>query len=387
MAWLTKLAQLRDYHRSRYHAFVVDSESDRQACLQLLDQVRGEELGRVYGNSALDSAAFSGAQVTDRLLACRDVRTGEIVGCLRSTPAEQVAHLTACKREYQLDQIPRSLLERTEIATRLAVRKEYRQGVASLALVEKTYIEGLRRGSSLMLLSCEPGLVALYTRLGFHPLGRVHAGANCGFRMTMVGVHHDREHFEELRSPMAKLLRKHGGEPDEDALHWWAQYQRHHSAADAGLRPYSPTGPAIHDGLTAGMSPKGVKALLRNSYLVDCVPGHPIIAEGDGGRALFIVERGRVELDSGGCALASFTAGEIFGELAATLSTPQTVNVHAATPDTRVLVLSQHALQRISGAADRAALWNNLARVLARHAMATIARSSSPGRELVPSVS
>ncbi|MCV7125781.1 cyclic nucleotide-binding domain-containing protein [Mycobacterium lacus] len=360
---MSKLVQLCDYRTGRFDAFVVRSEDDRRACVRLLDRVRGEELGRIYGRSALDSAAFASEKVEDTLLACRDTRTGMIIGCVRSTPADQVAHLAASQQEYHLDRIPRELLARTVIGTRFAVQRDYRHSVASLVLKEKAYRETMRLGYALSLMTCEPGLFNYYTALGYRPMGRVHAGFTCGFRITMAMVHHDREHLERVRSPLVKVLRSHRGPLDEEALRWWADYERRHDTVNIGLARYVQTDSAIHGALSEGMSPKGVAELLHHAYLVDCLPRHLIIAKGDGGRSLFIVERGRVAVESGGRVVATFAAGEVFGELALILRGARTADVRAAGAGTRVLVLSQSALQRVSQAADQAALWRNLARV------------------------
>jgi hypothetical protein len=52
--------------------------------------------------------------------------------------------------------------------------------------------------------------------------------------------------------------------------------------------------------------------------------------------------------------------------MALILDRPRTADIVAAAPETKVILLSQTALDRLTNTSDREALWRNIARVLAR---------------------
>ncbi len=124
--------------------------------------------------------------------------------------------------------------------------------------------------------------------------------------------------------------------------------------------------PEVHAWLTDGLSDKGRAELLRNALEVNCTDGDVVIAAGDGGRFLGFVLDGVVEVKAEERVVRMLGEGELFGEIALVLDRPRTVDIVAAGDDTRVLLLSQTALTRLSSGADQAQVWRNIAKVLAR---------------------
>lgn len=61
--------------------------------------------------------------------------------------------------------------------------------------------------------------------------------------------------------------------------------------------------------------------------------------------------------------------GELFGEIAFVLDTRRTASLIAAAPDTRILLFSTSAYQRLEEESDKATLWRNLAQVLAQRVL------------------
>jgi hypothetical protein len=324
------------------------------------------ELNRVSGSSVLESDAFADVSVESTLLACRDTRNGEIIGCARATRADQLLNVEGSRAEYHLTLFQPEHLVRAAVATRLALLKAHRKSVASLVLLDKMYALGLEQKYLFCLLSCEPGLYSGYLRLGFRPLGPVHGAPKGGFRIPMLMINHDLEHLQKCGSPLARAYQRAAVVADLQGLTWYRRVVAVHGEIGTGIEPFSDHDGDAHTLLTADLSAKGREALLSKAMTVDCTPGQVIVREQDGGQWIGLVVSGLVQVESKGHVLAILGEGEPFGEIALVLGTPRTACVVAAAPDTRVVLLSQSALARVSGVADREKLWRNIARVLAR---------------------
>jgi hypothetical protein len=237
--------------------------------------------------------------------------------------------------------------------------------------MRELYRYSLERELLISLQSCEPGLYAHYLRLGFRPIGAVHQSSLGGFRIPMALVHHDRDHISRLRTPLAKELAAYDPVPTA-GVEWYRTLEAREGRIDPGVAFYesdtdeSDDEPEVHAWLTEGLSSKGRTELLRNAVRVDCADGDVVIAAGDGGRFLGFVLDGVVEVKAEERVVRLLGAGELFGEIALVLDTPRTVDIVAAGDDTRVLLLSQTALSRLSSSADQVQVWRNLAKVLAR---------------------
>ena len=371
MSKLRSLKQQLDLLRGRYVGFRVESAADRDECMQVLDEVRRLELNRVKGGSVLESAAFADVDVDDLLFAVRDTADDRIVGCIRSTPAAQIATLRSSRDEYQIDKLTPDLLDRTQVLTRFAMLRSHRSTLASYVIMRELYQDSLAQELLISLQSCEPGLYATYLRLGFRPMGPVHQSSQGGFRIPMVLVHHDREHFERIGAPMLRELPRDAPLPTEATL-WYRELEAREGRIDPGVAFYegdeedASGAPEVHAWLTDGLSDKGRAELLRNALEVNCTDGDVVIAAGDGGRFLGFVLDGVVEVRADERVVRMLGEGELFGEIALVLDRPRTVDIVAAGNDTRVLLLSQTALTRLSSGPDQARVWRNIAKVLAR---------------------
>lgn len=369
LTWLTTIVKHLDYLRDRYAAFPVRDEATRAGVQQVLDEVRRKELRRVHGRSALESVAFVDADVRHDLYAVTDTQKKQVIGCVRATTADQLGGIDASREEYQLGKFPPALLARTQVFTRLAILPIYRKTAASLVLLRRLLADALADGMRASLLSCEPGLYAGYLRLGFRPLGGVHPGALGGFRIPMVALLHDTEYLRRIRSPMLRFLEPAKGPLPQDALHWYRAMEAREGPIDPGVAFYADDGAQdIHAALTNGLSATGRAQLLRNAMQIKCRSGDVVLAKGDGGRSMGFVQRGAVQVEDGQRVIALLGEGELFGEMAVVLNATRAANVVAVGDDTRVLMLSQACLDRLTKPADVTLVWRNLARVLATRA-------------------
>ena len=366
MNWLSTIAKHVDYLSGRYEAFPVREETARAGVLHVLDEVRRNELKRVHGRGALESAAFVDAEVPYELYALKDTRNDQVIGGIRVTRADKIASIAQSREEYHLDRFPPSMLARTQVFTRLVILREYRKTAASLVLFRRLFADALPADILASLLSCEPGLYASYLRLGFRPLGGVHQGSSGGFRIPMVILAHDLDHFRQVRSPLVSQLEDLDGPLPQEGLIWYRTLEAQQGPIDPGVAFFSDDDTSdVHAPLTRGLTDAGRAEVLRNAMEIQCHPGDVVLSLGDGGRSMGFVLQGAVQAEIGGRVVSVLGEGEMFGEIAVALDTPRTATLIAAGDDTRVLMLSQTCLDRLDDPADVAQVWRNLARVLA----------------------
>jgi hypothetical protein len=274
MSWLTTVAKHLDHLTGRYEAFPVRDEAARAAVLKVLDEVRRVELNRVQGRSALESAAFVDADIPYELYGLRDTRKDLMIGCIRVTKADAIATIPQSREEYHLDKFPPSLLARTLVFTRLAILRDYRKTAASLALFQRLAQDALAGGTLASLLSCEPGLYGSYLRLGFRPLGGVHQGAQGGFRIPMVFIHHDTDYLRRIGALLASQLEGLEGPLPQDASIWFRMLEAREGPIDPGVAFFSDDEASdVHAPLTRKLSEKGRAELLQNAMEIRCHPG------------------------------------------------------------------------------------------------------------------
>lgn len=365
MAWLDPLRAQLDVLTGRFEAGHATTPADREGVFAVLDAVRRGELNRVHGASALESAAFADREVRDALFYVKDLRDGgKIVGCMRGTHAGDLTSAPASVHEYALDAWPREELDKVGVATRLAVLRPYRKTAASLALLQFMYVEGLKLGYLWCLLTCEPGLVGLYRRVGFRPHARVHASPTGGFRLPMVLVNHDEAHLAAVGSPLLGPLRRQPRPFPARGLAWWRDFQAAHPDLDVGIHRMGPE--HLPEALSDGLSVAARTALAENGLVLRCETGQRVVVRDDGSRSLGVVVSGALDIVVDGRRVAQLGPGELFGELSLILGSRRTADVIAVNPDTTVAMLSQSALDRIKAPTDQARLWQNLSRVLAR---------------------
>ncbi|MEZ4294035.1 MAG: cyclic nucleotide-binding domain-containing protein [Polyangiaceae bacterium] len=388
MKWLTLARNLIDDARGRFETFVAESPKDLAECAALLDSVRRQELRRMSGDSALATSGFSEESARSFLLAVRDTATRKIVGCVRAVYADSVAHEPSAQREYRLDLIPEELWPMTGIAARMVVEPSMRKTAASLVLTRALYEMSIRvHQRCLFLVSCEPALLSLYTRMGYRPLGRIWAKPTGGFRIPTVLVGHDEEHLARVRSPLLPVLRRTPRPWPQEGLRWLRD-AKSLFPEDPGARKWGSADlraphPSVLP-LLRGLSDEGKRALLRNAMEVQAEPGDLAFREGDGVRGLAVVLDGGVTRRRGGQETGRLGPGGVAGLLTTSLDLPRVESIVVDRPSTRLLLLSRSATERLPSAADRAALWQNMAERLASralHAAAPAAHLPGPAPE------
>ncbi len=365
----TLTAQL-DLWLGRFDCFVATSPDDLAGCAAVLEEERRYTPAGTAG--PVDPASLDEEESGSRLTACRDVRTGRIVGVLRATPALRMKGHRDAVEEYRLDQFDDDLLAATVILTRLYVRREFRGTVASLVLISRTFALLLEEGFVASLLTCAPSQFAMYRAFGSRPIGRVRHSPAGGYRIPMLGFP-DVAHLRAVGSPVLDVLG--GADPERVApfARWYAAFVAREGNFAVGIAPYhfDPFGDddLCHHLLTAGLSEAGTEQLLGQAVVVDGAVGDVLLADRDG-RAIGFVREGLVTVQAGERTQAMLGPGEMFGELGFVLDGTRPAEIRVAVPRTQLLILPVSAIDRLADPADQVVVWRNLARGLAQQLVA-----------------
>lgn len=363
---LKSLAAQRDLWFKRYQAFVVTEESDKEACIAVLEEVRRKELNRVAGKSVLDSHSFSGEKVDYELTAVRDTKSGQVVGCMRLTPAKGAKEIQSSREEYHLDLFDEIMLNQMIIFTRLAIIKSYRKTPAALVLISHSFAHVLENGNQGVLMSCEPNLFPMYKSLGLRPIGSLHNSPSGGYRIPMICLP-DKEYFNSIGSPAMSLLKNVDFDRYENIRNWYQDFINAQGEIQVGISYFDAQGQSKtgHQIITEGLSEKGRASFLKNAMNVKCARNDVIVAEKDGGKSIGVVRRGFVEVIIDGKTVGILGQGDLFGEIAFVLNINRTAKLVAGTDNTEVVLYSVSAFKRLEKTADQIAIWQNLARILA----------------------
>ena len=376
-SFFQKVAFKWDLLRGRFDCQVAKTDEEIAACVHVLEEVRRKELNRVAGESVLDSHAFSGQQLNYQLIACRDTKTNQIIGCMRITDAYEAKSVPASYREYHLDLFSDELLKTLKIFTRLAILKPYRKTAASLTLMAGAFSEVFAAGGQAVLLSCEPNLLAMYKRLGIRPIGQPHNSPSGGYRIPMIFLP-DIPHMKKVKSPALPLIGHFDCSHCDPIMEWYEQRKVELQNYQFEAEPFHfRSGDAALDAfITAGISEKGRKDFLKNAMVVKCQLDDVIVAESDGGKSIGIVKKGKVKVVKEGGTIVELKTGDVFGEIAFVLNSKRTATLMAAEENTEVLLFSVSAIKRLEKESDQIIVWQNLAKVLAERLVQRTERSS-----------
>ncbi len=136
--------------------------------------------------------------------------------------------------------------------------------------------------------------------------------------------------------------------------------------------------------LFRGLRRRQFGALFRALATRNYHRGETLFSEGDIGRALFLIESGRVELTRGGQRLAVLEAGDYFGEMALLEERPRTATA-TAVDETRACLLYKTELEQLLTSAPEigAAIMAHLAQILSARlrAVMDVPRPPEPAKK------
>ncbi len=201
--------------------------------------------------------------------------------------------------------------------------------------------------------ACEPHLLSLYISMGQLPYAEHNINSpEAGYLIPLVSFLPDAEALRgagtaaldpdgrpALPEPVARALTGTGTVLSQSMVapgHYLA------SVRDA-LGQLADTEIGAFD----GFDDDEVERCLARSNIVSCDIGDRLLKAGGTGRNIFIVLDGTLEVKVGDRVVGMLTRGDAFGETAFLLDLPRSADVCAATPEPRVLSMSDGALRTL----------------------------------------
>lgn len=262
--------------------------------------------------------------------------------------------------------------------SRFMLDPKLRQGLALLPLMKAAYDDGRTGGIRLNYGDCSPHMLPFYESMGYRRYNAPYNDTAYGFKLPILMLIGDRQHFHAVRSPLARMADEYADDPEARA--WYtATYPDWVRPRSAALMPRGTffdllaervaRDPQHAVGLFHGLSRDEVERFLSSATLVSANPGDRIVREGERDDTVYVLLKGLAEVIRGrlnGRVIKALGAGDVFGETGFLIATPSTVSVVARTP-CELLVLPGRLLQRFleHEPLPAARLLLNLSRILA----------------------
>jgi hypothetical protein len=283
--------------------------------------------------------------------------SGSVLGSLRCSYLARLPDPGPLIAKFAMEPAIRAFgMSALATTSRFMLDPRLRHGMSILQLMAAAYEDGRAAGIRLNYGDCSPHMLPFYESMGYRRYAPAFNDASYGFKLPILMLLGDRDHFRAVRSPLFRLAEKHAN--DGDAHDWFATTYPDSVPRSAALMPPGAfldllgervaSEPQHAVALFRGLSREELDRFLNAATLVSASPGDRILREGERGDTVYILLKGLADVtrgDSGERTVNLLGAGDIFGEVGLLTATPRTASVIARAP-CEVLVLSGPQLER-----------------------------------------
>jgi CRP-like cAMP-binding protein len=357
---------------------VARSEEEQEQVYRFRYRVYVEEMrvvppeadhGRRTLRDALDDVAVAYALLED----------GAVVGSLRVVYLADVPEPAPLIANFALEPALAAFGPGAIATTgRFMLDPRLRGGLAIFQLMEAAYEDACARGVRLNFSDCSPHLLPFYEHMGSRRYTRAYNDSGYGFKVPLLMLVGDQLRFEQVRSPLARVARRH---PDDAEARAW--FERTYTDY-LGIESTTFRSEAVFFDLLAsrvamdplhalelmhGLERAEAELFLGEATTIQAAPGDRIIRQGERGDTLYVLLSGVAEVildEAPEDPVGILGAGDVFGEIGLLTARPRTANVVVRAPS-EVLVLSGPFFQRFIAkhTAIAAKVLLNLSRMLA----------------------
>jgi hypothetical protein len=337
--------------------FRAESEHDREEVFRFRYTVYVEELGRYRGTADHrgrrlvepedDHSVIYGVRVDGRL-----VGTGRMTFGADGFSPRQID-------QYSLGPFLADVpIELMAVGERYMVAPDLRGSTLGAELREFEYEDVRARGVRLLFGCCEPHLLPVYLSDGARTYAEHNINsAEAGYMIPLVwfeGDHEDLASAPSIQQALSRSGAVHAASlmPPEK---YWAQVEASLERLDREeLHAFS------------GFEHSEVLDCIARSTIIECAQGDRVLKEGGSSRNLFLVLSGILEVRHKERLINVLEQGDVFGEMAFLLGLPRQTDVYAATPEVKILSLSDGTLRKLMEEEPRLAakLLFNISRML-----------------------
>jgi N-acyl-L-homoserine lactone synthetase len=360
-------------------AFLARSDDEREAIYRFRYRVYVDELG-------LDPPEADHAQ--KRLADAHDAighsfglveDGGNVVGSLRCIYMADVPDLEPFVAKFAMQPAIDAFGVGAIVTTsRFMLDPKLRHGLSILQLMRAAYDHARARGVRLNYGDCSPHLLPFYEGMGYRRYVAPYNDTAYGFKLPILMLVGDREHFAAVRSPLARLADKAGD--DAQARAWFAAtYPQWVQPSSAALmEPASffdllaervASDPLHAVSLFQGLAREAVERFLASATVISASAGDRIVREGERDDTVYVILKGLAEIvrEPGERPIRMLGAGDLFGEVGFLTATPRTASVVARTACEVLVLPNKSQLQKLldSDPPVAARLLLNVSRILA----------------------
>jgi CRP-like cAMP-binding protein/GNAT superfamily N-acetyltransferase len=345
---------------------IARSDADRERVQQFRYEVLVSELGGALAHADHNRKVIRDA-LDDGAIHVYATDNTQIVGAARITVGGLGGVPDELRAAFQIDRFAAYCGSALSLTDCLVIAPRWRSSPAASLLLAAAFKLARKHGSRFDFAYCPPALVQLYERLGYRRYADNFRDADNTYQVPLVMLLEDNAHLAVIKSPFARMA--HTAVHSRETAYWFA---RNFPEAMARPNEQSMTEDRFWEYLTArlhefpqhgvpllaGLAHHEAKRFLTVGTVLSCRAGDCIVHQGDIGREMFVLLAGEAEvrvhrnaldkpgmLEAGTIAVASFTRGDVFGEMAYIADTPRTADVVAKT-DIEVLVLNQETMRK-----------------------------------------
>jgi CRP-like cAMP-binding protein len=279
---------------------------------------------------------------------------GEIVGSLRRTYLAQTPVSASLAGTLRLPQFRAAFPpESLAYTSRFMISARWRRSVVIGKLIEASYRAAAERGIRFDFGHCAPALVPLYERLGYRRYAGNYFDPEKGFRIPLVAVVEDVQHFAAVHSPVYRTAHTYRHNPATAA--WFAAEFPAAAFLNTALTTPEKAAALIRGRLDEQAPPDAWvwrdledeerAALLRLGYLHPARAGETILRPGELSEAVFLLLSGEIEVSDAAGPNTVVGPGETFGE-SALFGRPSSREGAVARTDVELAVIPSAGIDR-----------------------------------------
>lgn len=334
---------------------LAENKETHDAIYRLRYEVHIEEMGKTSASADHESKQLRDSLDDGAVQFYAETEEG-IIAALRLNFGDTGLADDTLQEEYDLSRFNGFSPNSLSFSSRLVVAPEWRGQAVLARLLYTGYEYARERGVQINFCNCAPALLQLYERLGYRRYKANFTDSDVGYRIPLLLITEDVEHFQTVRSPFLRLSRKWMNSPE--SAEWFRSTFPEYTAyvnkrlLDVDESFWEFFDQRIHAAdipLLQGLTEEESKAFISSGTILTSNEGDTLIREGDVGNEMFLILSGVVDVHKhlGGRkhSITLLGRGDIFGEMGLISRKTRSADVLALAP-TEMLVITQGFLEK-----------------------------------------